>query len=79
MKNLAYIAERLCCLCPKCKTPGWGKVDIEVGLPCGWCGTPTEDLKAIIHGCTRCRYKQKIPSPDGREKADPGHCPRCNP
>ena len=73
------LANRLSCACPKCKTPGWGKVDIEVGLPCGWCGTPTEDIKAVIYGCTRCRYKETLPAPHGKDKAEPGHCPSCNP
>lgn len=73
------LAHRLTCLCPKCQTPGWGKVDIETGLPCGWCGTATEEIKAEIFGCTKCRYKESRLPANGKEKAEPGHCPYCNP
>jgi len=73
------LAQRLSCLCPSCYTPGWGRVDIEGGLPCGWCGTPTDEIKAEIYGCTKCRYKETKAAPHGRETAEPGCCPICNP
>jgi hypothetical protein len=73
------LAQRLICLCPQCHTPGWGKIDIEVGLPCSWCGTETEEIKAEIFGCTKCRYKESRFPAHGKEKAEPGQCPYCNP
>lgn len=73
------LAQRLTCLCPMCQTPGWGKVDIETGLPCDCCGTMTKDIKAEIYGCTKCPYKESLSPEHGKEKADPGQCPYCNP
>lgn len=73
------LAQRLSCLCPSCYTPGWGRVDIEGGLPCGWCGTPTDEIKAEFYGCTKCRYKETKAAPHGKETAEPGCCPICNP
>ena len=73
------MAQRLLSMCPSCNMPGWGKVDIEVGLPCSQCGTATDQIKAEIYGCTKCSYKQTLAAPHGLEKADPGRCPDCNP
>ncbi|GAB4162160.1 MAG: hypothetical protein Tsb006_0010 [Rickettsiaceae bacterium] len=73
------LAQRLTCLCPKCQTPGWGKVDIKTGLPCGWCGTETEEIKLEIFGCAKCLYKESHLPAHGRETAEPGQCPYCNP
>ena len=73
------LAERLNCLCPSCYTPGWGRVDIEGGLPCGWCGTPTDEIKAEIYGCAKCRHKETKSPPHGKDAAEPSCCPICNP
>ena len=73
------LAHRLACLCPKCHTPGWGKIDIQTGLPCGECGTATEEVKAEIFGCTKCQYKELCMPVHSKEKADPGQCSYCNP
>lgn len=55
------LARRLLMLCPDCGTPGWGKVDIEIGLPCNLCELPTDEIKAEIFGCTKCHYKISRP------------------
>ncbi|GCE29835.1 hypothetical protein KDA_53190 [Dictyobacter alpinus] len=73
------LAQRLACLCPHCATPGWGVVDHELGLPCGWCGQPTELLRAVIFGCPACSYREHHGRPDGLQHADAGQCPFCNP
>ncbi len=73
------LAQRLLLLCIECKTPGWGKVAIEKGLECCWCGLKTELIKAEVYGCTKCDYKEKkIPS-HGLRKAGPEYCSHCNP
>lgn len=73
------LADRLSCLCPECSSPGWGMVDIEAGLQCCSCGTPTDLIKSEIFGCTKCEYREQVLPRHGKEKADPGQCPYCNP
>lgn len=73
------LANRLSYHCPKCKTPGWGVVDIEAGLPCEICGSPTDEIKAEICGCTKCNFKAPR-VPDGcLGYAGPSNCFFCNP
>ena len=80
IKKLAIkLAKRLLSTCPSCATPGWGKVDREIGLPCEWCDRPTYSVKTEIFGCAKCSYKEKMLPSHGQVKADPGHCGYCNP
>jgi len=73
------LATRLTCRCPDCETPGYGIVDATRGLPCRVCATPTEWIAAEIEGCPRCPRRRTRPRTDGLTKADPRHCPTCNP
>lgn len=73
------LAERLSALCPACRTPGYGQVDVEIGLPCEWCGTPSLMVRHRVFGCVACPHRENRPRGDGLTKADPGHCPLCNP
>lgn len=73
------LATRLATLCPACAAPGYGTIDHESGLPCRWCGEPTELHRAVIHGCARCPHRTTSPRADGLTRADPGHCLSCNP
>ena len=73
------LAQRLLVLCITCKTPGWGKVAIEKGLECRWCGLKTELIKSEIYGCTKCDYKEKKTPSHNLRKAGPEHCSHCNP
>ncbi len=73
------LAYRLTCLCPKCATPGWGKLKIEVGLPCNWCGNKTNEIKTEIYGCPKCCYKENLVPQHGKLYADPASCDFCNP
>lgn len=75
----AKLAERLATHCPKCSTPGWGKVRVEKGLECSWCGSETELVKSEIYGCTKCDHEETTGRTDGLEKAEPGNCGYCNP
>ena len=83
MREIAALAEtladRLATQCPACNTPGYGTVDIERGLPCEWCETPTQNIAAEIHGCRHCQHQTRHPRPDGLTTADPGQCDNCNP
>ncbi|WP_373002275.1 DUF6671 family protein [Hyphomonas sp.] len=83
MATLARLTERfagrLLSACKACDAPGWGVVDIENGLPCSWCGGPTNLVRSEIYGCFLCDHREKTPRTDGLQEADPGSCPYCNP
>jgi len=73
------LARRLRARCPACAAPGWGVVGAAPGLPCGWCGLPTDLARGELLGCARCGERLERPRSDGLMVADPGECPRCNP
>ena len=73
------LARRLASPCPACHAPGWGRTGTKPGLPCSWCGTPTELTRSEVWGCVACDHTEERPRADGRREADPGHCPYCNP
>lgn len=73
------LARRVHTQCPRCAAPGWGVVERPPGLPCRWCGLPTDLARGEIVGCAQCDERRERPRPDGLTLADPGDCPRCNP
>jgi len=73
------LAQRLTSLCPECHTPGWGKVDFQIGLECSYCGSETKLIKAEIFGCTKCDHQETLDRADGLTKAESRDCPNCNP
>lgn len=80
IRGVAFrLARRISTPCPSCQAPGFGLVDVLRRLPCAWCGGETILVRAEIHGCVRCDFRQKRPRKDGRTTADPGQCPQCNP
>lgn len=83
MAGLAELAERLLARvatgCPACGRPGFGRMRVETGLPCAWCGTPTDRIREVIEGCAGCGLERRRPRTDGATTADPGACPTCNP
>jgi hypothetical protein len=80
IRTLAFrLVRRLRTACPACGTPGWGRVRSESGLPCSWCGGPTDLTSCDIFGCAGCDHEERFSRSDGLLHADPGQCPRCNP
>ncbi|MCP9850350.1 hypothetical protein KBY88_11100 [Cyanobium sp. Morenito 9A2] len=80
IRRLAFrLVRRIATPCPACGAPGWGKVDVVAGLPCGWCGSPTEWIQHELFGCPSCPHTEPRPRSDGLTQADPQHCPFCNP
>ncbi|HEX2904531.1 MAG TPA: DUF6671 family protein [Jatrophihabitans sp.] len=73
----ARLAERLRVACPACACPGFGRTDVERGLPCQDCGSATDQVRAELHSCPRCEHLLRVPRavPHG----DPRWCPQCNP
>jgi len=83
MKVIAELAskfaDQLKNHCPRCASPGWGKVRQEKGLRCSQCGSATELVKSEIFGCVKCDYEENHNRFDHITEADPSHCPYCNP
>jgi hypothetical protein len=72
------LARRLCSPCPQCAAPGFWLCEKRPGLPCAWCGEPTDLAVADIHGCVRCAHREER-ALGGAAEADPAHCRICNP
>jgi hypothetical protein len=81
MKNIAQATENLIqklqSLCPNCSSPGFEIISRKPGLPCSWCGMPTQEIQTIIYGCQFCNFKQEIVVES--KTADPQFCQFCNP
>ncbi|ODT25699.1 DUF6671 family protein [Microbacterium sp. SCN 69-37] len=73
----ARMAQRLGTPCPGCRAPGYGRVKVIPGLPCGLCGTPTHIPTADLHACTTCDTTHTHPRTP--TTADPQWCDTCNP
>jgi hypothetical protein len=73
------LVSRLQVACPKCSTPGFGVEDVILGLPCDWCGAPTELPRQEIHRCHACGFEQTKPIASSSQTADPKYCEFCNP
>ncbi len=73
------LSQRILSLCPQCREAGWGIVDIERGLPCGFCDAPTALLRSEILGCVRCDHREVRARSDGLRVADQMYCSSCNP
>lgn len=63
--------------CPACARPGFAVTEPLYGLPCGWCGQPTNALRAEVSTCSGCGHR--VETPVAAELADPGWCNGCNP
>jgi hypothetical protein len=72
----ADLAARLATPCPACGIAGFGWLESVTGQPCSACGTATEQVRADIHACVRCPYREERPY---HGAASPAHCPWCNP
>lgn len=83
MKVISELAEnmalRLAALCPKCSCPGWGIIDVVLGLPCGGCGSETEQIAQEVYGCPSCKHRKELPRKDGVLESSPAYCHYCNP
>lgn len=73
------LARKLKQQCPQCHYPGFDVIDRQGGLPCEWCGAPTDLTLQAIYGCQRCGFQRSLLYPDGKAAADPAQCAFCNP
>lgn len=83
MRSLGELADRLgrrlATRCPTCRAPGWGRTDVVTGLPCAWCGQPTDLVAREVFTCAAGPHRDERPRSDGLTAADPGRCATCNP
>ena len=73
------LVEKIKSLCPQCHEPGFGVVNIKSGLPCEWCGSPTNSTKSHIYKCQKCNFEQENMFPNDKKTEDPMFCDYCNP
>ena len=73
------LALRTARCCPICNKPGFGLVDVDRGLPCGDCGSPTRLVRAEIYGCQSCGYKSRKRERPAGLRSNPMWCDYCNP
>ncbi|WP_244466981.1 DUF6671 family protein [Devosia geojensis] len=64
--------------CPACAYPGYDVTERIPGLPCEWCGEPTQVIKAEVSSCAACGHRIERSVGD-HPTADPGQCNGCNP
>ncbi len=83
MKNIKLATENLISkiysLCSKCSFPGFEVVERKAGLICSGCGIKTNLIKSEIYKCKKCGEQEERLYPNGKQFADPGNCPLCNP
>ncbi|QOR66864.1 hypothetical protein IM538_01395 [Cytobacillus suaedae] len=83
MRNIKSATENLIkkiySLCSKCSFPGFEVVERKEGLLCSSCGIKTNLIKSEIYKCKKCGEQEEKLYPNGKQFADPGHCPICNP
>ena len=80
IRALAHrLARRLSTACPRCATPGFGRIGVTGGLPCGWCGEPTAVADHDVWRCSACGLEARTKRSGMTELADPAQCHRCNP
>lgn len=73
------LVQNLLRRCPGCQWPNFTIVERKAGLPCSWCGAPTDLTRSVLYHCQHCGFRQESFFPNGQETADPGQCPFCNP
>ncbi len=73
------LALRIARLCPACLAPGFGLSEVQRGLPCRDCGSPTDLIHSEIHACNRCGHREHRRQRAAAVRADPSLCAFCNP
>ncbi|MBT9158251.1 MAG: hypothetical protein DDT36_01256 [Firmicutes bacterium] len=71
------LASKLVSFCPRCGAPGFAVVRKLRGLPCEWCGLPTDEVRSSVFACLKCTYEEEQAVASATASA--GRCPRCNP
>ena len=78
-KATQKLVEKIKSCCPQCNTPGFGIQKTNPGLPCKWCGSPTNSTKSYTYQCQKCSFELEKMYPNDKKTEDPMYCDRCNP
>lgn len=73
------LAQKLCSVCDQCGWYGFSVARVERGLPCSWCGNPTEGVLYEVSSCSQCGFEKENYFPRGKQQEDPQFCNQCNP
>ncbi len=72
------LVNKLLNFCPRCQAPGFALKEVISGLPCAWCGRPSDLTLKVTYQCQKCGHKADKLHPNG-ETAPPQYCHYCNP
>jgi len=78
LKATQNLSNKMSSLCPTCTSPGYWIKEIKKGLPCSYCGMPTNAPIANIWSCLKCDHNKEESIPN-QTTADPSKCNFCNP
>lgn len=78
-KAAKKLVDKINSCCPRCDTPGYAITAAKPGLPCSFCGLPTQLTMAHIYSCIKCQFTKEDSDPFKHQEADPQYCDRCNP
>jgi hypothetical protein len=73
------LADKILSTCPQCHWPGFDVVDVRAGLPCSWCGSPTNSTLCYTYQCKKCNHTEEKLYPHGKQTEEPTFCDYCNP
>lgn len=68
------LANRIAATCQTSRTPAYGMVGVEKGLPCSRCNRPSDLVLREIYDCADCEHREERPRTDGIDRAGPGDC-----
>lgn len=72
------LVRRFMSQCPACNFRGFDVTEHIAGLPCEWCGGPTNAIRHHVLQCHACGHREERPATTSAT-ADPGQCDFCNP
>ncbi len=73
------LIKKLNSTCPQCGMFGFSQTETRLGLPCAYCGLPTQKVLASVWQCAKCNFVQEHLYPEGVQEAEPMYCSFCNP
>lgn len=83
MKVIEIVANKLIdkikSTCPECKSPGFGIVKANLGLPCECCNNSTNSTLSHSYKCQKCHFVMKKMFPNNKKTEIPMYCDYCNP
>jgi DNA-directed RNA polymerase subunit RPC12/RpoP len=73
------LVDTILSICPDCNQPGFAIQSKLPGLPCKYCGSPTQRAMYQVRKCSVCGIEAQEVIPNQPAEADPIDCEYCNP